>query len=520
MPIAACSRTNFARYHLERLQEAAAIEAISNPVLASDRRYDTGVAQAIVQDLLETHSRDIQGKPVTVRGEFVEPVQLQVVCSNLWSSVPASEKLITKTHLEQSGSVDEALRKFYDSSLANVTRETHVPEEKIRRWFDHALVTSAGTRGTVFRDIEMTAGMPNRVVVSLENVHLIRGDWRAGAQWYEITHDRMLRPIRESNRAWLERATRNYRLKVGIPAAALVSGVIAALGWSLNYSREANRRIDAQILASKLVDASSKLPQNNIDLALLLAVEAYRAQDSTSTRSNLLAQVSRADRIERIDRVSNRDLVTSAIIPGKDLVASVTSDRNLLVWKRMGETVSRYVLAGDAPFNLFADRSSIYVIPSRGEAQTFSPDPPGKDGSPPVQGGDLVNQLKAGLDASASASANPLSPDRSLDPDIRRSVAFAAGRLLIARRGEVIVSSTSDHSEIARFQVVNNISDRRAKVLDVGLSPDGKFAFALVCETDDTKSDKANSLPSQTRAPPAVNSCGIAEQRRDHACRS
>lgn len=78
---------------------------------------------------------------------------------------------------------------------------------------------------------------------------------------------------------------------------------------------------------------------------------------------------------------------------------------------------------------------------------------------------------------------------------------------MVARHGEVIVSNAGDHSEITRFQVANNISNRRAKVLDVGLSPNGKFAFALACETDDTKFDKANSLPSQTRAPPAVNSC-------------
>jgi hypothetical protein len=37
----------------------------------------------------------------------------------------------------------------------------------------------------------------------LENVHLVRGEWRAGARWYELTHDRLIEPIRESNRKWL-----------------------------------------------------------------------------------------------------------------------------------------------------------------------------------------------------------------------------------------------------------------------------------------------------------------------------
>jgi DNA-binding beta-propeller fold protein YncE len=44
--------------------------------------------------------------------------------------------------------------------------------------------------------------MPNRVVDILENRDLIRGEWRFGARWYELTHDRLISPIKESNKAW------------------------------------------------------------------------------------------------------------------------------------------------------------------------------------------------------------------------------------------------------------------------------------------------------------------------------
>jgi hypothetical protein len=39
----------------------------------------------------------------------------------------------------------------------------------------------------------------------LEDMHLIRGEWRAGARWYELVHDRFIEPIQMSNDAWRAR---------------------------------------------------------------------------------------------------------------------------------------------------------------------------------------------------------------------------------------------------------------------------------------------------------------------------
>jgi serine/threonine protein kinase len=60
------------------------------------------------------------------------------------------------------------------------------------------LITPVGTRGTAYRGQTETAGIPNAAVEALENLHLIRGEWRAGARWYELTHDLFIEPIQES----------------------------------------------------------------------------------------------------------------------------------------------------------------------------------------------------------------------------------------------------------------------------------------------------------------------------------
>jgi hypothetical protein len=210
------------------LREAEAIEAVVFPTLQTDRRYDSGVAERIVQDLLETQSRDLEGKMQTIKGEYVEPVQLQVVCSNLCSSVPKTEELITLAHLEKFGQVDEVLGKFYDSALKEVARESGLGQLRLRRWFETALMTPAGTRGTAFRNEYETAGLPNAVADKFESLHVIRADWRAGATWYEITHDRFLRPTSESNQSFQRQ--HEFRRNIGLGVVILIVLSLAGLG--------------------------------------------------------------------------------------------------------------------------------------------------------------------------------------------------------------------------------------------------------------------------------------------------
>ena len=46
--------------------------------------------------------------------------------------------------------------------------------------------------------------MSNTVIEILEDMHLIRPEWRSGARWYELTHDRLIKPIKDSNKAWYD----------------------------------------------------------------------------------------------------------------------------------------------------------------------------------------------------------------------------------------------------------------------------------------------------------------------------
>ncbi len=193
-----------ARFRMERLGYAGALEAIAKPAASAQVPFEAGVAEQLVDELRRIKAVQFGGpEGETVLGPYVEPVQLQVVCSQLWTNLPEqADQEINQADVEQYGNVDQALIGFYEMCIQRTAEETHVPERTLRRWFAEKLITPMQTRGLVLRGEKDTAGLPNAAVDHFEAAHLISSDVRAGARWYEISHDRLVDPILRSNRAW------------------------------------------------------------------------------------------------------------------------------------------------------------------------------------------------------------------------------------------------------------------------------------------------------------------------------
>jgi hypothetical protein len=190
-----------AQFRLEPMRQAAALSAVVKPLSQFGRTFEPGVAERLVNDLMAIRSKTATGTQI-VQGEYVEPIQLQVVCQTLWSNLPSDVTSISHDQLSSFGDVNEALSGFYVHCIQMTVRLTGTREANIRRWFEHMLITPAGTRGTVYGGTMETGGLPNAAVGALENLHLIRAELRAGARWYELTHDCFIEPILRSNEAW------------------------------------------------------------------------------------------------------------------------------------------------------------------------------------------------------------------------------------------------------------------------------------------------------------------------------
>jgi hypothetical protein len=117
--------------------------------------------------------------------------------------MPPGRPEITMEELQTFGDPDKVLQSVYEQALTSALEKTpSVDERDLRLWFDKHLVTPAGTRGMVFQDREKTGGIPNAVVEALAAAHIVRPEFRAGSRWYELAHDRFIRPIQTSNQDW------------------------------------------------------------------------------------------------------------------------------------------------------------------------------------------------------------------------------------------------------------------------------------------------------------------------------
>ncbi len=228
-------------FALDQLEPEAAQEAIEGPLARTDRKIAPEASQRLVEELRTITVRGVGGENVETVVPSIEPVGLQVACAKLWDDLPPDVHTITSAHIETYGDVDKALKQFYEDALNAAATKTGVSEDRLRLWVDRYLITPGGTRGMVYRGPESTGreerAIPNAAVDVLEERHLIRAEARAGGErWYELTHDRFVGPIKESNRVWKEAYDRRQRRGKVLRAAGIGASVGVAIVVILFYA--------------------------------------------------------------------------------------------------------------------------------------------------------------------------------------------------------------------------------------------------------------------------------------------
>ena len=234
------------RFYMQRMKTNAAFNAITKPAEEVGRPFTSEAANLLVDNLRQLRTNNEEQDNTAALGEFIEPVQLQVVCLQLWqnlNSQPTPPTEITVADLQKFGDVDEALSQFYETAIATVLQETASSELDLRKWFEEKLITEAGTRGTVFQGPETTEGMDNEIVRLLADQFLLRAEPRAGGFWFEIVHDRFVEPILQANQAWRDRQSPLIR---------------AAMDWEASGQPESKLLLGAQLQDAKTRIASAQ----------------------------------------------------------------------------------------------------------------------------------------------------------------------------------------------------------------------------------------------------------------------
>ena len=200
-------------FRMDLLTEGQALEAIEGPARERDVEFEKGLAEKLVNDLRQVRVRDSAGNTKVEKGPHVEPVHLQVLCRDLWKRKPSEAKIIQASLVDKTWNVDDALADFYDDEVDKVSRSTGVPERFIREWVERELITEDGVRGQVMQPKKWERGMEQEALDALVDAHLVRKEVRRDIPWYELTHDRMVAPVRQDNRRWQERNLQPFMLQ-------------------------------------------------------------------------------------------------------------------------------------------------------------------------------------------------------------------------------------------------------------------------------------------------------------------
>jgi WD40 repeat protein len=206
------------RFRLNLLNIDQARQAIEEPAKAAGRAFLAEEVKRLADDLATVTVLG-QAGPVETVGGTVEPVQLQVVCRRLWQS--HSDGKPASAHPVKAGAVDDALADFYDAALKKIAGEQTEEspkdrEHRVRNWIERHLIIKPGIRNQIMRGHQSTEGLPDDCIGALVSEHLLRVDRRGGRDWIEITHDRMIAPIVNSNERWRKRHLQLYQLRADL----------------------------------------------------------------------------------------------------------------------------------------------------------------------------------------------------------------------------------------------------------------------------------------------------------------
>jgi len=189
---------NGARFRVRALTQQSAIEAVTKPTAGIGRSYADGAAERLVAELQTSRIRAEGGAERFVEGEDVEPSLLQAVCTRLWNALPPDVDLVTTRDIRLYGDVDTALAAHCSQVVATVADDHDLSVTRLRSWLLDTFVTELGTRGTTYEGPGLTSGMPNGVLRSLVDRHLLSAEWRSGSRWYELLSDRLIEPLRRA----------------------------------------------------------------------------------------------------------------------------------------------------------------------------------------------------------------------------------------------------------------------------------------------------------------------------------
>jgi WD40 repeat protein len=299
------------RYYMQRLGHHAASEAVQGPAAKLDRPFADGVAEKLVNDLSSIKVRKPDSTLETQAGQYVEPVQLQVVCSSLWEKLPDVTQITQEDLDKYVGDVNQALGNYYEERVkavadGDVAERNGVKERAIRDWFGRKLITVDGIRNMVAQERDGESGGLSDDVVQefVKRGDLVRAEKRGGATFYELTHDRLVEPILENNKEWFSSHSSLVQQQTALWIQQGRSNGLLLRGGDLRKAKKEAEILELTRDERAFLEASQRSGRNRsiVWISTGIAVIAMAILSYTALQASIEAR--RQEKIARAEQLS------------------------------------------------------------------------------------------------------------------------------------------------------------------------------------------------------------------------
>ncbi|MBL8230212.1 MAG: hypothetical protein JNL98_17110 [Bryobacterales bacterium] len=273
------------RYRLDLLRKDRAQEAIEKTAAAASpaRTFHAEAIRSLTESLSSVNIAQPDGNFSTEPGEYVEPLQLQLVCFDLWERLPEVETEISAEAVRNLGDVAKALQNFYDRTVETVGQSGRA-QFLIRNWINEKLITNGRRDQVQYAETgERSEGLENALIGGMLRLLLLRREVRGNSVFVELSHDRLLEPVSKSNADWFESRLSEYEKRARLWEKEREAGLLY-VDEDLKRAQEWRRVTQEPLIEIDLFLEACQARQRQIDqerklyrLAIVLTVIALAA---------------------------------------------------------------------------------------------------------------------------------------------------------------------------------------------------------------------------------------------------
>jgi hypothetical protein len=188
-------------FRLPPLEPGDALEAIRGPLRDSGVAYATGAAETLLDRLRAASSSMLDSEVGNVIDEPIDPFLLQVSCVETWRR-RATRGRVERTDVPADIDGSRVLGEYCTRIVLEVCELTGTRPDRLWDWLAGTFITEIGARRAVLEDEIVAGAIGVEVAARLAAHGVLQVAGPSGRRWYELSHDRLVEPIRLAGRPW------------------------------------------------------------------------------------------------------------------------------------------------------------------------------------------------------------------------------------------------------------------------------------------------------------------------------